>query len=56
MDPGVLCPNSALEAIAFRHPATPEEVAELPEVKGWFARSFAAEVVAALRAPEESAP
>jgi ribonuclease D len=55
MDPGVLCPNSALEAIAFREPARPEQVAELPEVKGWFARSFAAEVIAALRSADEPA-
>ena len=44
MDPGVLCPNSALEAIAGRAPQSKEELRELPEVKGWFAREFGAEV------------
>jgi ribonuclease D len=45
MDPGVLCPNSTLEAISFRDPAKLQELAELPEVKGWFAREFGPEVL-----------
>jgi ribonuclease D len=52
-DPGVLCPNATLETIAWRNPAAGSEIAELPGVKGWFARAFADEVIAALQQPEE---
>ncbi len=47
MDPGVLCPNSALEAITWRAPSNRAEVEEIPELKRWFVREFAGEVVAA---------
>jgi ribonuclease D len=46
LDPGVLCPNSALEAIAWRAPNSPADLEGLPELKGWFVREFAPEVVA----------
>ncbi len=45
LDPGVLCPNSALEAIAWRAPESASDLEELPELKGWFIREFGAEVV-----------
>jgi len=45
MDPGVLCPNSALEAIAWRAPQTVKDLGELRELKRWFAREFGSEVV-----------
>jgi len=45
LDPGVLCPNSALEAIAWREPDAVADLEELPELKGWFVREFGAEVV-----------
>ena len=45
LDPGVLCPNSALEAIAWRAPESASDLEELPELKGWFVREFGAEVV-----------
>ena len=48
LDPGVLCPNSALEAIAWRDPADTSELEELPELKGWFVREFGGEVLEAL--------
>jgi ribonuclease D len=52
LDPGVLCPNSALEAIAWRAPNTAADLEGLPELKGWFVREFGDEVVAvALDAP-----
>jgi ribonuclease D len=54
MDPGVLCPNSALEAIAWRAPQTKEELEELPELKGWFVRAFGADVVEALNRAADS--
>jgi ribonuclease D len=44
MDPGVLCPNSALEAIAWRAPQAAKDLRELRELKGWFLREFGAEV------------
>jgi ribonuclease D len=46
LDPGVLCPNSALEAIAWRAPNTAADLEGLPELKGWFVREFGDEVVA----------
>jgi ribonuclease D len=46
MDPGVLCPNSALEAIAFSTPSRARDLEEVSELKGWFVREFGAEVVA----------
>ena len=45
LDPGVLCPNSALEAIAWRAPTSAKDLDELPELKGWFRREFGSEVV-----------
>jgi ribonuclease D len=57
MDPGVLCPNSALEAIAWRNPSALEELLEVTELKGWFAREFGPEVVEAVVAtPPEDPP
>jgi ribonuclease D len=44
MDPGVLCPNSVLEAIAWRAPSNKEDLTELPELKDWFVREFGGEV------------
>jgi ribonuclease D len=52
LDPGVLCPNSALEAIAWRNPREGSELEDLNEVKRWFARSFGDEVAEALCAAE----
>lgn len=52
IDPGVLCPNSALEAIAWSDPAAGRDLAALPEVKAWFAQSFGDEVVEALHASD----
>jgi len=47
LDPGVLCPNSALEAIAWREARDKSELEDLPELKGWFVREFGAEVIEA---------
>jgi ribonuclease D len=49
LDPGVLCPNSSLEAIAWRDPAKPADLAEVPELKRWLVTGFGAEIVEALR-------
>ncbi|HVP28757.1 MAG TPA: ribonuclease D [Myxococcota bacterium] len=50
LDPGVLCPNSTLEAIAIERPATVDELRRMSEVKGWFGREFGAEVAGVLKA------
>jgi hypothetical protein len=47
-----MCPNSALEAIAWLNPREGSELANLSEVKGWFAESFADEVTEALRSTD----
>ncbi len=48
LDPGVLCPNSALEAISFCAPSSARDLEGLPELKGWFVREFSEEVVRAI--------
>ena len=48
LDPGVLCPNAALESIAATHPKTAEDMKELPELKSWFVREFASEILGLL--------
>ncbi len=57
MDPGVLCPNAALEAVAWRDPTSVEEIQTLPELKSWLRREFGAELVEAVAgvvdAPED---
>ena len=44
IDPGVLCPNSALEAIAWQDPKSKADLQAMSELKGWFVRDFGAEV------------
>jgi ribonuclease D len=48
IDPGVLFPNATLETIAAQRPSSRDELARMPGVKGWFARSFGSEVLEAL--------
>jgi len=50
LDPGVLCPNAALEAIAWCNPQTGADLDGVEELKGWFKREFGDEVAQALRA------
>jgi ribonuclease D len=54
LDPGVLCPNAVLEAIAWRNPLDPADLDDVPGVKSWFAESFGAEVVAALEGGDDN--
>ena len=56
LDPGVLCPNSALEAIAWRAPTAAKDLEELPELKGWFVREFGSEVVGVASEASAGAP
>jgi len=46
LDPGVLCPNSSLEAIALANPKTGDDVRALPELKRWLAEDFGEELAA----------
>ena len=54
MDPGVLCPNSALEAMAWRAPRATADLEELDELKGWFVHAFGAEAVEVCRRASET--
>jgi ribonuclease D len=57
LDPGVLCPNASLEAIAWRAPQAAKDLKELPELKGWFCREFGTAVTQVSRdADAEPAP
>jgi ribonuclease D len=49
LDPGVLCPNSSLEAIAWRNPEKPADMKEVEELKSWFVKEFGEEVVQIVR-------
>jgi ribonuclease D len=53
MDPGVLCPNSALEAMAWKAPRSAADLEELHELKGWFVRELGEEAIEVCqRAPD----
>jgi ribonuclease D len=54
LDPGVLCPNAALEAVAAKNPTAAEELTGLPELKPWLVREFGSELVAELRADRDA--
>ena len=49
LDPGVLCPNTGLEAISWCNPSSRDDLTDLPELKPWFVREFGEEVTAVLR-------
>jgi ribonuclease D len=53
IDPGVLCPNSVLEAITWKNPRSASELREL-ELKRWFVGEFGREVTGVLAAVEDS--
>jgi ribonuclease D len=44
IDPGVMCPNATLEAIAWQDPESKADLQGMPELKGWFVREFGTEV------------
>ncbi len=52
LDPGVFCANAVLETIAWGRPESPEALAELPAVKGWWAREFGGQAIEAMREAE----
>lgn len=45
LDPGVLCPNATLEAIAWAEPKNAKDMKAIPELKNWFVREFTDEIV-----------
>ncbi|MHA7838170.1 MAG: ribonuclease D [bacterium] len=55
IDPGVLCPNATLEAIAWAVPENAEDMKSLPELKPWFVREFAEEILGVLERHEANA-
>jgi len=55
LDPGVLCPNAALEAIAWSDATTAKDLRQLPELKTWLVREFADEILAVLERHETTA-
>jgi superfamily II DNA helicase RecQ len=48
LDPGVLCPNAALESIAAANPENAEDMKALTELKSWFVREFSSEIIGVL--------
>ena len=51
LQPGVLCPNGTLEAVAKANPGSVEELARLPELRRWQVREIGAALVEGLRSP-----
>ena len=49
LQPGVLCPNGTLEAIARANPATLEDLGRLPELRRWQLRELGGELLAAAK-------
>ncbi len=56
LDPGVLCPNATLEAIAWAAPENAADMKALPELKPWFVREFADEILGVLERDAQSVP
>jgi ribonuclease D len=51
LQPGVLCPNGTLEAIAKVNPTTLEDMSRLPELRRWQHRTIGEALLAALKDP-----
>lgn len=56
MDPGVLCPNSTLEAIACASPASRGDLRGIPELKPWFVEEFGDSVVSVVQREGTAVP
>jgi len=54
IDPGVLCPNAVLEAIAWCDPGSGKDLEEAPELKSWFVREFGDEVAEVLQSSDSA--
>jgi ribonuclease D len=55
LDPGVFCPNAALEEIAHAEPRSAESLRRLPAVKPWWCDAFGEELLEFSGAVEEPA-
>lgn len=53
LQPGVLCPNGTLEAIARANPRTLEELATVPELRTWQRRAIGRELLTAMADPAQ---
>ena len=53
LDPGVLAPNACLEAVSVVKPVSVESLAEIPEIKQWFAESFGQEILDVLETEDQ---
>jgi ribonuclease D len=53
LQPGVLCPNGTLEAVARANPQTLEELAAVPELRHWQRREIGRELLAAVAEPAQ---
>jgi ribonuclease D len=51
LQPGVLCPNGTLEAIAKANPQSLEALGQLAELKRWQLRTIGEQLLAALKSP-----
>jgi ribonuclease D len=51
LQPGVLCPNGTLEAIAALNPGTLQQMAGIRELRHWQSREFGDSLLAALQQP-----
>jgi len=51
LQPGVLCPNSTLEAIARRNPASPDALGAVEGVRRWQVAAIGEKLLAALPDP-----
>jgi ribonuclease D len=49
LPPGVVCPNSVLDAIARAVPSSPDELSAIPGMRKWQVESFGADLLAALQ-------
>jgi ribonuclease D len=55
LQPGVLCPNGTLEAIARARPASTEALAQVPELRRWQLREIGRALLAAVAEPAPAA-
>jgi len=55
LDPGVFCPNTALESIAWADPNDASELAAQAGVKSWWAKAFGDEVISLLETANQAA-
>ena len=51
LEPGVICPNAVLDAIARRVPTTLDQLREIPGLRRWQVETFGEELLAAIRTP-----